>query len=80
MYVYLTVTSTERSDFILRTHSISFPARVTRVAFNVTIIEDNVLEPNENFSVGVDPITVPSKVTVGSSSRTTVTILNDDSK
>ena len=80
MYVYLTVTSTEGSDFNLRTRSISFPAGVTRVTFNVTITEDSVLEPNENITVGINPITVPSTVTIGSFNNTTITILNDDSK
>ena len=68
------------SDFIFVPHYILFPAGVERVTFNVTIIEDNILEHNESFSVGVDRLTPPSKITIGSSSHTTITILNDDSK
>ena len=51
-----------------------------RVAFNVTIVEDNVLEHNESFSLSVDPLTLPNRVTIGSSGDIAVTILNDDGK
>ena len=51
-----------------------------RVTFNVTIIEDNILEHNESFSLSVDPLTLPNRVTTGGSGNTTVTILNDDGK
>ena len=73
-------TATEGSDFVFVPQNVSFPAEVTMVTFNVTIIEDNILEHNESFSLGIDPLTVPNRVTVGSSGDTTVTILNDDSK
>ena len=68
------------SDFIFVPHYVSFPAGVMRVAFNVTIVEDNILEHNESFSVGVDPLTLPNKIIIGSSSHTTITIIDDDSE
>ena len=73
-------TSTEGLDFSLDSHNILFPAGVTRVAFNVTIIEDNILELNETFSISIDPLTLSKKVTIGSSSHTTVTIIDNDSE
>ena len=72
--------STEGLDFSLDSYNILFPAGVTRVAFNVTIIEDNILELNETFAISTDPLTLPNKVTIGSSSHTTVTIIDDDSE
>ena len=51
---------------------------MTRVTFNVTIIEDNILEHNESFSVIIDPLTVPNDVILENSSHTTVTIIDDD--
>ena len=72
--------STEGLDFSLDSYNILFPAGVTRVAFNVTIIEDNILELNETFAISADPLTLPNKVTIGSSSHTTVTIIDDDSE
>ena len=56
------------------------PAGVTSVIFNVTIIEDSILEHNESFSLSVDPLTLPNRVTTGSSNHTRVTIIDDDSK
>ena len=73
-------TYTEGVDFYFAPLYISFPTGVVKVAFNVTISEDTILEYNESFSVGVDPLTLPSKITIGSSSHTIVTILNDDGK
>ena len=70
----------EGLDFIFAPQNVSFPAGVIRVRFNVTIVEDNILEANESFTLGVDPLTLPDRVTTGSSNYTTVTILNDDCK
>ena len=70
----------EGSDFIFVPHNIFFPAGVTRVTFNVTIIEDNILERDEFFSLSVDPLTLPDRVTAGNFNDTTITIMNDDSK
>ena len=71
---------TEELDFIFGQRNISFPAGVTRITFNVTIIEDNILEHNESFSVSVDPLTLPNRVTIGTSNHTTITIIDNDSK
>ena len=79
LYMYCN-TYIEGSDFYFVPLYISFLTGVMKVAFNVTIIEDTILEYNESFSVGVDPLTLPDKITIGISSHTTVTILNDDSK
>ena len=70
----------EGSDFIFVPNNIFFPAGVTRVTFNVTIIEDDILERDEFFSLSVDPLTLPDRVTVDNFTDTTITIMNDDSK
>ena len=72
--------ATEGSDFIFGLYNVLFPAGVTRAAFNVTIIEDDILEPDESFTLVIDLLTLPRRIVIGSSSQTTVTILNDDSK
>ena len=51
---------------------------MTSTHFNVTIIDDGVLEFDEQFSLTIDSL--PSRVTSITPSQTTITILNDDSK
>ena len=77
----LTHIATEGSDFSFAPHNISFPDGVTIVTFNVTIMRDNILENDEFFSLSIDALTLPERVTVGSfNDITTITIANDDSK
>lgn len=84
MYVYVHLilihVGIEGLDFNFVPHNIFFPAGVTRVTFNVTIIEDNTLEHDEFFSLSVDPLILPDRVTIGNYTDTTITIVNDDSK
>ena len=68
------------SDFTFGPYLVIFPAGVTRIAFNVTIIDDKRLEHDENFTLTTDLFTLPERITIGSSGHTTITILNDDSK
>ena len=72
--------ATEGSDFIFGPYDALFPAGVTRAAFNVIIIEDDILESDESFTLVIDLLTLPRRIMIGSSNQTTVTILNDDSK
>lgn len=76
----VTCTATEKLDFDSGPYNVLFPAGETTVRFIVTIIEDNILEHNESFSLSIDPLTLPSRVTVGSTNHTTVAIIDDDSK
>ena len=47
------------------------------MSFDVTIINDNVLENNETFSLTIIGDFLPENVTVGKISQTTVTIVNN---
>ena len=81
VYQFLTHIATEGSDFSFAPRNISFPAGVTIVIFNVTIMRDNILEEDEFFALSIDASTLPERVTVGSfNDITTITIANDDSK
>ena len=68
------------SDFTSGPYTVIFPAGETRIGFNVTIIDDDTLEHDENFTLTADLLALPGRITIGSSSHTTITILNDDSK
>ena len=47
------------------------------MSFNITIINDNVLENNETFNFTIVGESLPNNVILGKISQTTVTIVND---
>ena len=57
--------------------TVKFSAGMTRVPFNVSIHEDNILEGNETFNLIIDPSSLPSKVNVANG-QATVTIVDND--
>ena len=67
-------------DYNSGPYVVTFLAGVTRVVFNVTITEDNILEDDENFSLTIDSFSLPINVTVDNLSQATVTILDNDGK
>ena len=67
-------------DYSSGPYNVTFPAGETSVQFSVMIYNDNILEGNENFTLTINPSSLPSGVTVGDPSQATVTIVNDDSK
>ena len=58
----------------------TFSAGMTFASFDVTIINDNMLETNENFSLEIISSSLPTGVIVGAVSQSTVTIVDDDGK
>ena len=67
-------------DYNSGPYSIKISAGATRMTFNVSINNDNILEDNEKFSLIINDASLPSCVITNSSGRTTVIIKNDDSK
>ena len=63
-------------DYASGPYSAAFPAGVTRAFLYISIIDDNLLEGNEYFSVMIDSSSVISGVDVGSLDQVTVTILD----
>ena len=47
------------------------------MSFDVTILNDNVLENNETFNLTIVGESLPNNVTLGKISQTAVTIVND---
>ena len=67
-------------DYISGPYTVTFPAGMTRVPFNITINDDDILEGNENFMLTINPSSVPTGVTVGTPDQATVTIVDGDGK
>ena len=53
---------------------------MTSASFAVAIINDNMLEDNENFSLTIINSSLPTGVILDAVSQTTVTIVDDDGK
>ena len=67
-------------DYISGPYNVIFPAGKTTAAFPVPIIDDNILEENENFTLTINSSSLPSNVTVGDPGEATVTIVDNDRK
>ena len=53
---------------------------MTRVPFNVSIIDDDIVEKNETISLSIDRKTLPAGVVLFNHSSASVIIENDDCK
>ena len=50
------------------------------MSFNISILDDDLLEDNENFTLTINIDSLPDGITTGNPSKVTVIIRNDDSK
>ena len=57
---------------------VMFTAGETSVSFNVSIINDNTLEANEDFTLTIDSSSILNNFRVGDPGSAIVTIVNDD--
>ena len=53
---------------------------MTSALFNVSLIDDDVLENNENFFLAINQDTLPTSITAGTTDQTIVNIVDDDCK
>ena len=65
-------------DYNSGQYNITFVVGVSSVSFDISIIDDEILEHNESFNLGL--CSLPDNVIVGNVSQATVTIMNDESK
>ena len=63
-------------DYISGPYTVTFPAGVTIVPFDVLIYNDNILEENEKFSLTIVRSSLPDGVTRGDPGTATVTIVD----
>ena len=67
-------------DYDSGPYTVTFPAGVTRMPFDVPITDDMILEGNENFMLTINATSLPSGVMRGTPGEATVTIVDDDRK
>ena len=67
-------------DYNSGPYSVRFPPDTTCVPFDVPVINDNILEHNETFSLIIWSTSLPDQVIIGNPRQSTVTIIDDDSK
>ena len=65
-------------DYNSGPYSVQFNVGVIRASFDVSINNDNILEGDETFNLNINTSSLPSGVTVGAPSQTTVTIPAND--
>ena len=59
---------------------VTFPAGVTRISFNIPVIDNDKYEDNKEFVLIISASLLPSGVIAGSPSRATMIIRNNDRK
>ena len=80
MIMFMYMFSTGSVDYNSGPYNVIFPAGETNATFDVTIINDNLLERNENFTLIINVNSLPRKVTTNTIAQATVTIIDNDSK
>ena len=68
------------SDYEFRPYMIEFIPGVTRMGFDVLIINDNLVEGNETFILSINESSLSKSVAIDNHSQTAVIIVDDDSK
>ena len=89
MYVGGHEDNPEGVDYVYQNYSFSFVDREKSKSLIIRTIDDNIVEPDENYTLviaastittGFSPAIPNGRVIVGENGTTTLTILNDDGK
>jgi len=67
-------------DYDSGPYNIRIPAGEIHIEFNVSVIDDNTVESNENFVLVITTESLPKNVKSGNPNKTTVTIVDRDGK
>lgn len=66
------------NDYSPGPYNITFSSEDVRVSFNISIVDDDILEPSEEFVLSIDSSSLPDGVTVGAQSNATVIIVDNN--
>jgi len=67
-------------DYNSGPYTVTFPAGMTSVTFDVPITDDNIFEGNENFMLTINQSSLPTGINCGDPGEATVTIVEDEGK
>ena len=67
-------------DYDSGPYTVRFPAGVTSVLINISIINDFIMERNESLDLTINSSSLPSDVAIANPHKATVTIVDDDGK
>ena len=76
----LILSHTGGDDYVSGPFNFTIPAENTRALLDVQIINDNLLEAPESFTLTINPSSLPSNVDIGDHNQVTVTIVDDSGK
>ena len=68
------------TDYNSGAYIVTFFTGMTSASLNISLINDDVLESNENFFLTINQASLPTYITVGTTDRTVVNIVDDDCK
>ena len=81
MYIHiLCIQYTGDDDYVSGPFNVTVPAGSINVSFNIPIINNNVYEDNERFTVTINPYTLPSRIHQQHNCMLVVIIMDDDRK
>ena len=67
-------------DYHLGSYHITFLSGITLAVFNISIINDNIVEKKENFTLSINESSLPFGVIIGKHNQAQVIIKDNDSK
>ena len=65
-------------DYTSGPYTVTFPAGVTMIAFDVPITDDMILEVDEIFILTINGATLPNGITCNTPGQATVTIVDNE--
>ena len=89
MYVGRFTDDAKEVNYVYQNYSLSFEDGETSKSLIIRTIDDNIVEPDENYTLVINASTITTgfspgipngHVIVGENGTTTITILNDDGK
>ena len=89
MYIHITIVLTYvvivhafiitgGDDYETGLFNVTIPAGEISVPFNISIIDNNIFEANESFTLTIDSSSLPSRVPVWRDCMLMITIVDDD--
>ena len=64
-------------DFYFGSYNVTFPAGITSSSVNITVVDDNILEGNEDFHLNISN-SLPDRVTLNDTNSAIVIIKDND--